>query len=138
MASKGQLTGMRGVYLAAAELAREGLVASPTSRSAKTADILVTDEKCSRAWTVQVKTNASTFSFFLLGEKDRDIVSPSHVYVLVNLRESPEFYIVPSRVVSEKMSVQHAKKSATGSIWYSIATKDVKEYQNRWDLFKPV
>ena len=34
MASKGQLTGMRGVYLVAAELARLGFVASPTSRNA--------------------------------------------------------------------------------------------------------
>ena len=34
MTSKGQMTGMRGVYLVAAELARLGFVASPTSRSA--------------------------------------------------------------------------------------------------------
>lgn len=40
MATKGQLTGMRGVYMVAAELSRGGLIASPTSRSATGADIL--------------------------------------------------------------------------------------------------
>jgi hypothetical protein len=37
---KGQLTGMRGVYLVAAELSRLGFITSPTSRSALAADIL--------------------------------------------------------------------------------------------------
>ena len=43
MYAKNQLTGMRGVYLVAAELARHGFIASPTSRSAQAADILATD-----------------------------------------------------------------------------------------------
>ena len=46
MASTGQMTGMRGVYLVAAELCRYGLIVSPTSRSAIGADILATDSKC--------------------------------------------------------------------------------------------
>jgi putative addiction module component (TIGR02574 family) len=41
---KGQLTEMRGVYLVAAELSRLGFIASPTSRSALAADILVPDQ----------------------------------------------------------------------------------------------
>jgi hypothetical protein len=48
-----QLTGMRGVYLVAAELPRRGFVASPTSRSAIGADILVTDQACSRTYSIQ-------------------------------------------------------------------------------------
>jgi glycine cleavage system pyridoxal-binding protein P len=48
MASVGQMTGMRGVYLVAAELSKHGLIASPTSQSAMEADILVTDQKCIR------------------------------------------------------------------------------------------
>ena len=48
MASKQQLTGMRGVYLVAAELSRLGLIASPTSRSAIGADILATDQSCQK------------------------------------------------------------------------------------------
>jgi hypothetical protein len=58
MASMQQLTGMRGVYLVAAELSRLGFIASPTSRSAIGADILVTDQSCQNTFSVQVKTNA--------------------------------------------------------------------------------
>ena len=37
------ITGMRGVYLVAAELSKRGFIASPTSRGAQGADLLVTD-----------------------------------------------------------------------------------------------
>lgn len=63
MASIQQLTGMRGVYLVEAELSRLGFIASPTSRSAIRADILVTDQSCRNIFSVQVKTNAPTFNF---------------------------------------------------------------------------
>ncbi len=49
MASKQQMTGMFGVYLTAAELTARGLIASPTSRSAIGADLLVTDQRCKKA-----------------------------------------------------------------------------------------
>src|SRR5439155_25614959 len=70
-----QLTGMRGVYLVAPELSRRGFIASPTSRSAIGADILATDQACRRTYSVQVKTNAKTFGFWLLTEKARTTVS---------------------------------------------------------------
>ena len=53
------ITGMTGVYCAAAELSRQGYIVSPTSRSARGADLLVTDQSCLNAWSVQVKTNAA-------------------------------------------------------------------------------
>jgi hypothetical protein len=48
MATTGQMTGMRGVYLVAAELTRLGFIVSPTSRSARGADLLVTDQECQK------------------------------------------------------------------------------------------
>lgn len=110
MATSGQVSGMRGVYLAAAELSRQGLIASPTSRGAAGADILATDEACSKAWSVQVKTNAKVFGYWLLTEKAQHISSPSHIYVFVNLRsrvdgEKVEFFVVPSAVVAEKRNM---------------------------------
>ena len=47
-----QLTGMRGVYLVAAELSRLGFIASPTSRSAVGSDILAGVEKYCDDWSV--------------------------------------------------------------------------------------
>jgi hypothetical protein len=81
---KGQLTGMTGVYLVAAELSWRGFIASPTSRAARGADILVTDQSCSRSYSVQVKANSKPAPFWLVGRHVP--VCDTHVYVLVNLR----------------------------------------------------
>jgi hypothetical protein len=135
MASKGQLTGMTGVYLVAAQLSRHGFIASPTSRSARGADILVTDENCTRAFSVQVKTNNGNSSFWLLNEHVKEMVSPTHVYVLVNLREPKkpnEFYIVPSKIIAEKTFVQ---EKPTSTFW-SVSREDMQEFANKWDFFK--
>lgn len=116
----------------AAELSRRGLIASPTSRSAIGADILVTDQGCSCAFSVQVKTNARTFDFWLLSAKAKKIASPSYVYVFVNIRpgkagESIEYYVVPSAVVAEKM--------VSGANWHQFKLIDAKPYKDKWDIF---
>lgn len=67
MATKSQLSGMRGVYLVAAELAARGFIVSVTSRSAAGADLLVTDDSCTRAWSVQVKASYKPATYWLLG-----------------------------------------------------------------------
>ncbi len=134
MATKGQLTGMRGVYLVAAELARKGFIASPTSRSAIGADILVTDQECKQTYSVKVKANATTFNFWLLNKDAKELKSPSHIYVFVNLRDQKgliEYFVVPSRVVSEKMTIEKKEKGT----WYSFSYKDAKEYENNWSIF---
>ena len=139
MAGNGHLTGMRGVYLVAAELSRLGFIASPTSRSAIGADILVTDQKCQRTYSVQVKTNAKTFGFWLVGVKARDIQAETHIYVLVNLRpardgERIEYYVVPSHVVASKM-VSAVSKSPAQSQWHQLNMSDAAPYRDKWSVF---
>lgn len=129
---------MRGVYLVAAELSKNGLIASPTSRSAMGADIVVTDQKCCRAWSVQVKTNAKTHSFWLLNGKTKEAVSPTHIYALVNLikrreGESIEYFVIPSAVVAERMI--YGKSKAETSEWWAIYRDKIMDYKDRWDLF---
>jgi hypothetical protein len=67
------MTGMLGVYLAATELVRRGFIVSPTSRSAIGADLLVTDRSCRRAWSVQVKTNASMAKNWLVNPRAKQL-----------------------------------------------------------------
>jgi hypothetical protein len=136
MGSKHQLTGMTGLYLVAAELSKRGFIVSPTSRSALTADLLVTDTSCRNIYGVQVKTNASTFTFWLVGAKTSRIVSDHLIYALVNLRKSgPEFFLVPSRVVAQK--VVHSPATETRkSVWYSVYLKDIAEHRDGWGIFK--
>lgn len=134
-----QLTGMRGVYLVAAELSRLGFVASPTSRSAIGADILATDQACSRTYSVQVKTNARTFGFWLVGAKARTMHSPSHIYVLVNIRtrkggEAIDYYIIPSEVVAAKMQ-SGTSRTVAKSEWHQLTMVDAKPYLNNWSAF---
>jgi hypothetical protein len=134
MPSKHQFTGMWGVYLVAAELSRRGFIASPTSRSVRGADILVTNPNCTKAYSVQVKTNAATFGFWLLNAHSKKMISTTHIYVFVNLRkdgEKVEFYVVPSKVVARNM----VKKKHRNNIWYWFSRNCAEKYKDKWVVF---
>ena len=131
MATKNQLSGMQGVYLVAAELSRLGYIASPTSRSARAADILVTDQACQRAYSVQVKTNSSERSYWLLGADSKTANSPTHIYVFVLLQsknEKASFFIVPSQFVAD-----HTYEERFGQdLWFSFTLQDAAPFENQW------
>jgi hypothetical protein len=134
-----QLTGMRGVYLVSAELSRLGFLAAPTSRSAIGADILATDQGCQRAYSVQVKANARTFGFWLVGAKALTTYSETHIYVLVNIRsrkgtEEIEYYVVPSKVIAEKTVHSYAATKAK-SEWFQFNLIDAMPYKDQWLVF---
>lgn len=132
--AKAYLTGMLGVYLVAAELSRRKLIVSPTSRSAAGADLLVTDEACRMAWSVQVKTNRKAAGFWLLSKSASTLRSPSHIYVFVNLRGDarPDYIVVPSEYVAD-----HIKTTtrSTGSTWYAFHRKDRPHDGEGWETF---
>jgi hypothetical protein len=127
------MTGIRGVYLVAAELSRLGFIASPTSRSAAGADLLVTDPCCKRACSVQVKTNARTFNFWLIGSKAKETVSDAHIYVLVHLKDNKrqglqiEYFVIPSKDLSHQGHHDGA--------WPHIRRDKILEYRDAWDAF---
>lgn len=132
MSSKNQLTGMRGVYLVAAELARVGLIASPTSRSAHAADILATDLECKRAFSIQVKTKVTKATYWLVTKKTKSTIARSHFYVFVNIKETepPDFFIVPSRIVAKRCYTYKSKNA----VWYSFHRDWAKPFLNKWKL----
>src|ERR1041385_806783 len=91
MASRQQLSGMRGVYLAAAELVGQNFIVSVTSRSAAGADLLVTTPDVRKAWSVQVKatikpTVGGVAAYWLLGREAKRLTARSHVYVFISVR----------------------------------------------------
>jgi hypothetical protein len=134
MATKGQMTGMLGVYLVAAELSRLGFIVSPTSRSAAGADLLVTDQECQKAWSVQVKTNKKPTNFWLVSAHAEKLKSDSHAYVFVNIRDGgrPEYVVAPSAHVAAKVVKSISK---TGSIWYSFFRNDRLFDGEGWEFF---
>jgi hypothetical protein len=134
MASKQQQTGMRGVYLVAAELAKQGFVVSPTSRNAAGADLLVTNQSCRRAYSVQVKTNEGSRNDWLLSKSAKRLKSPTHIYVFVNLLsggKAPEYFVVPSRVVATRMG----RVRRPASVWYWFEKQHASRYRAKWQLF---
>lgn len=131
-----QQSGMQGVFLVAAELSKRNYIVSPTARNAKGADLLVTNQDCSKAWSIQVKTNTTVFSFFLLGKHDKHMHAKSHFYVFINIRKTAtEYYIVPGKIVSKKMSADKAK-TGNKDIWYSISCKNIMKYKDRWNIIE--
>ena len=129
----GARTGMQGVFLVAAELAKRDFIVSVTSRNAFGADLLITDQACQKAWSVQVKTNRKNASFWLVGKHASTLVSPHHVYVLVNLRgeERPDCYILPS----EELAGLVRTEERPNSTFYFVNRNDVKKYQGEWGPF---
>jgi hypothetical protein len=134
MASKNQMTGMLGVYLVAAELSKRGFIVSPTSRSAAGADLLVTDQECQKAWSVQVKTQMRTANYWLVGAKAKEIASDSHMYVFVNVgqAERAEYIVVPSKHVADKV-VHDRSKSGAEFYWFARSARLVDG--EGWELF---
>lgn len=64
-----------------------------------------------------------------------DLVSPTHVYVLVNLRQDTaghEFFVVPSQVVAENTKVEVHRRST----WYSLYRRDIEEHRDAWHNFR--
>jgi hypothetical protein len=135
MSSKNNVTGMRGVYLAAAEFSRRGFIVSPTSRSAHGTDLLVTDQNCKRAYSVQVKTKTSSTGggYWLLTKKSLKLVSKTHVYVFVQLPvegAQAEFFSMPSKVVVKKMY----RTRYGDAMWYAFGYVRAKQFSD-WIVF---
>jgi hypothetical protein len=137
MAVSKQIRGMQGVYLVAAELSRRGFVVATTSRSAKGADLLVTDEDCQSPFTVQVKTTTTGSTYWLVGKEATLHPTSSHLFVFVELPEDTlagaSFFVVPSHDVAAQTCIE----TFGGQEWYSYERDKAEKYRDRWDFFGP-
>ena len=114
-AISGILTGVSGEYFVAAELSRRGYIASITLRNTKGIDILVSNANASMSATIQVKTHQGSRKRWTLNRKAEDYFADNLFYVFVNLNQdqSPDFHVVPSKVVATTVKKGHAKWLAT-------------------------
>ena len=138
--SNAQMNGMRGVFLVAAELARRGLITSPTSRSARGADILTTAPDLSKAFSVEVKTTTNN-KFWQLSTHAKCTTAASHVYVFVRIRkwkskeEVITYYPVSSKLVAEKSRLPNPERRRQYRKGYSMDLHEVEEFENKWSIF---
>jgi hypothetical protein len=136
MGASKQIKGMQGVYLAAAELSRLGFIVATTSRGARGADLLVTDEGCRTAWTVQVKTNTSGSSYWLVGKEAAAKPGPHHVFVFVEVPPSAvtpaAYFVVPGEELASLVCVEEFG----GTPWYSFEREKAEGYRDNWRVFE--
>ena len=105
------LVGVAGEYLVAGELTLRGYIASITLRNSRGIDIIASTSDGSKSVSIQVKTNSSGKKSWMLNKKSETYFSNNHFYVLValgKLNERSDFYIVPSKIVADHVSSNHA------------------------------
>lgn len=141
------LTGVSGEYFVAAELSRRGFLCSVTLKNTRGIDILVANEQATKNIGIQVKTNQSDKTTWMLNEKAENFYSVNLFYVFVNLKgidTLPDYYIVPSKVVSGYINQNHKNWLATpgkkGQAHNDSSIRsfkdETKKYLNKWDLLK--
>jgi hypothetical protein len=139
------LAGVSGEYFVAAELSRRGYICSVTLKNTKGIDLLVCNEDSTKTLGIQVKTNQINKREWMLNEKSEKMIDTNIMYVFVNLISQnilPEFYIVPSKVVSDYIINDHkkwlstiGKKGQQHNDSPMRKFKDIEQvYLNRWDL----
>lgn len=142
-----QLIGITGEYFVATKLSELGFAVGLTMKHTPFIDILCTNTSTLNSYSIQVKTSSINMiknESWVLSKKCENLVGDSFFYVFVNIskKDSPEFFIVPSREVAKKVKDEHNK-------WLSKAGKnhkdnnvrtysfvDAKQYLDKWDLLK--
>lgn len=125
-----QQSGMYGVFLVCAELAKRGWIVSPTSRNAYGADILASDRECTQAIAIQVKCQKGNPRFWLMSRGAQKLNAKSFVYVLVNLNGgNPRYFVVPSKVVAQQVQSTESKMPKAG-VWWAFRRDEA--YLDAW------
>jgi hypothetical protein len=78
----GGLSGVSGEYFIAAELSRQGYIASITLKNTRGIDILVTNAAAKRSVAIQVKTSRRERDAWVLGDKDEDFYAKTFITFL--------------------------------------------------------
>ena len=135
--------GVAGEHLVAAELSLNGLIATLTSKNTKEYDILVFNPIKNKHFKIQVKTTIGNSRSWPLSEKNENIISNDFYYVFVYIKEEKEYFIVPSKDVSEYISKSHKnwlkKPGRKGQKHKNIALRKFdntnQKYKNKWNYF---
>lgn len=120
-----QLTGAAGVFHVASELSMRGMVALPSIRNVKGADILVADPDGKRFAFLQVKTSKSKVTLWPIGEGARTWKGRDCYYVFVR-RVHERF-----EVFMEKASVVASEAETAEKLYVS---RGVKKWALCWPM----
>jgi len=111
-----QLVGAAGVFHVAAELSMRGLVALPSIRNVKGADILVADPDGKRFAFLQVKTSKSKVTFWPISERAGEWVGPNCYYAFVRrVGNQFEVFLERAKVVAEESAASDQAAAQRGN-----------------------
>lgn len=103
------LSGVAGQYFVAAELSRQGFIATITLRNTQGIDILAADVLGKRTVGIQVKTNQASDREWILNKKAENLDGKDLFYVFVNLNglSAPTFHVVEASHVANTIKKGH-------------------------------
>ena len=138
--------GTSGEYFVAAELERRGFIASLTMKNTKSFDILAITEDGKKQYAIQVKTNSGNNRRWQLSSKNEKIDGKNifYIFVCLNDEDNPKYYIVPSKVVAKRISLEHERwlnSSGKNNQRHKdnpirIFTLDDDKHLDAWNLLK--
>lgn len=141
--SEKALVGVAGVHFVVGELSRRGWVALPTIRNTKGIDVLATNED--RSIQIQVKSRANSRRF-VLHRNAEEFHGDSLYYIFVNLmaEDSPEYFVIPSKVVAEYVARTHKLFLDAGGRDSNMRSfpnaygpdLDLETYKSKWEVLK--
>ena len=138
--------GNAGEYFVAGELERRGYTVALPMSNVKDFDVLAIDRETYVQFAIQVKTARYRKKHWILTKKCEELRGKNIFYVFVSLNEldTPEYHIVPSKVVADTVKASHQKwldtpgKRGQRHNDSSIRTFEDEDcmYLGRWDLLR--
>lgn len=102
-------TGNAGEYFVAGELERHGFTVAVPMPNVKDFDILAINRTTYEQFAIQVKTTGYKQKKWTLSKKNETLEGDHVIYFFVSLNEleTPEYHIVPSKIVAETVRKSH-------------------------------
>ena len=137
--------GNSGEYFVAGELERRGFTVAVPMSNVKDFDILAINRETHEQFAIQVKTTWYKQKKWTLSKKNENLKGENIFYVFVSLNEleTPEYHIVPSKVVADTIKIFHenwletpGKKGQVRNDTNIRVFMDKEDiYYDKWSLF---
>ena len=111
MAKNNISTGNAGEYFVAGELERHGFTVAVPMSNTQDFDILAINRETFKQFAIQVKTTSYKQKEWSLGPKSETLEGDNIIYFFVSLNEldTPEYHIIPSKIVAKEVREGHQK-----------------------------
>lgn len=136
-----------GEYFVAAELERHGFSIAIPMKNTPFFDLLAMNQESKRLISIQVKTTSAKKAKWKLNKKAEQYEDANMFYVFVKLndQEQPDYYIIPSEIVSKTIREEHLKwlntlgrrgQQHNDNDVRIFEIEDIDKYKNAWNSLK--